>query len=154
MLTLVMTTTVSDVMRKNVFTIKESASIQNSAKEMTDKKVSSLLVVDRNGKAKGLITERDLVRKVCIKNVRTSEVKNKEVMSSPLISISSTSSPSVAADLMLKHNVRHLLVVDENSKNTNKPIGMITPLDFRKYEEYLRDDENKESIETILEYYI
>ncbi|HEX5921423.1 MAG TPA: CBS domain-containing protein, partial [Nitrososphaeraceae archaeon] len=100
------------------------------------------------------ITERDLVRKVCIKNVRTSEVKNKEVMSSPLISISSTSSPSVAADLMLKHNVRHLLVVDENSKDTNKPIGMVTPLDFTKYEEYLRDDENKESIEMILEYYI
>jgi hypothetical protein len=55
---------------------------------------------------------------------------------------------------MLKHNVRHLLVVDENSKDTNKPIGIITPLDFTKYEEYLRDDENKESIEMILEYYI
>lgn len=149
-----MTTTVSDVMRKNVFTIKESASIQNTAKEMTDKKVSSLLVVDRNGKAKGLITERDLVRKACIKNVRMSEVKNKEVMSSPLIMIGSTSSPSVAADLMLKHNVRHLLVVDENSKDINKPIGIITPLDFTKYKEYLRDDENKESIEMILEYYI
>lgn len=154
MLTLVMTTTVSNLMRKNVITIKESASIQNTAKEMTEKKVSSLLVVDRNGKAKGIITERDLVRKVCIKNVRTSEVKNKEVMSSPLIMISSTSSPSVAADLMLKHNVRHLLVVDENSQDTSKPIGMITPLDFTKYEEYLRDDENKESIEMILEYYI
>ena len=154
MLILVMTTTVSDLMRKNVFTIRDTASIQNSAKEMNNRKVSSLLVVDRNGKAKGLITERDLVRKVCIKNVRTSEVKNKQVMSSPLITINSTSSPSVAADLMLKHNVRHLLVVDENSEDNGKPIGMITPLDFTKYEEYLRDDENKESIEMILEYYI
>ena len=149
-----MTTTVSDLMRKNVFTIRDTASIQNSAKEMNNRKVSSLLVVDRNGKAKGLITERDLVRKVCIKNVRTSEVKNKQVMSSPLITINSTSSPSVAADLMLKHNVRHLLVVDENSEDNGKPIGMITPLDFTKYQEYLRDDENKESIEMILEYYI
>ena len=149
-----MTTTVSNLRRTNVITIKESASIQNTAKEMTEKKVSSLLVVDRNGKAKCIITERDLVRKVCIKNVRTSEVKNKEVMSSPLIMISSTSSPSVAADLMLKHNVRHLLVVEENSQDTSKPVGMITPLDFTKYEEYLRDDENKESIEMILEYYI
>ena len=149
-----MTTTVSDLMRKNVFTIRDTASIQNSAKEMNNRKVSSLLVVDKNGKAKGLITERDLVRKVCIKNVRTSEVKNKQVMSSPLITINSTSSPSVAADLMLKHNVRHLLVVDENSEDNEKPIGMITPLDFTKYEEYLRDDENKESIEAILEYYI
>ena len=92
-----MTTTVSDLMRKNVFTIRDTASIQNSAKEMNNIKVSSLLVVDRNGKVKGLITERDLVRKVCIKNVRTSEVKNKQVMSSPLITINSTSSPSVAA---------------------------------------------------------
>jgi CBS domain-containing protein len=141
-------------MRKNVFTIRDTASIQNTAKEMNNKKVSSLLVVDRNGKAKGLITERDLVRKVCIKNVRTSEVKNKQVMSSPLITINSTSSPSVAADLMLKHNVRHLLVVDENSEDNGKPIGIITPLDFTKYQEYLRDDENKESIEMILEYYI
>jgi CBS domain-containing protein len=149
-----MTTTVNDLMRKNVFTIRDTASIQNSAKEMNNRKVSSLLVVDRNGKAKGLITERDLVRKVCIKNVRTSEVKNKQVMSSPLITIDSASSPSVAADLMLKHNVRHLLVVDENSEDNGKPLGMITPLDFTKYEEYLRGDENKESIEMILEYYI
>ena len=149
-----MTTTVTDLMRKNVFTIRDTASIQDTAKEMNNKKVSSLLVVDRNGKAKGLITERDLVRKVCINNVRTSEVKNEQVMSSPLIMINSLSSPSVAADLMLKHNVRHLLVVDENSEDNRKPIGMITPLDFTKYEEYLRDDENKESIETILEYYI
>ena len=149
-----MTTTVRDLMRKNVFTIRDTASIQNTAKEMNNKKVSSLLVVDRNGKAKGLITERDLVRKVCIKNVRTSEVKNKQVMSSPLVTINSTSSPSVAADLMLKHNVRHLLVVDENSEDNGKPIGIITPLDFTKYEEYLRGDENKESIEMILEYYI
>ncbi|HEX2306601.1 MAG TPA: CBS domain-containing protein [Nitrososphaeraceae archaeon] len=149
-----MTTTVSDLMRKNVFTIEESASIQNSAMKMRDKKVSSLLVVDSDGKPTGLVTERDLVRKVCSNDVRTSEVKNKDIMSSPLITIDSKSSPSIAADLMLKHNVRHLLVVDGNSKDTTKLIGMITPLDFTKYEEYVRDDENKENIEMILEYYI
>jgi CBS domain-containing protein len=149
-----MTTTVSDLMRKNVFTIEESTSIQNSAMKMKDKKVSSLLVVDSDGKPVGLVTERDLVRKVCINDVRTSEVKNKDIMSSPLITVSSKSSPSIAADLMLKHNVRHLLVVDDNSKDTSKLIGMITPLDFTKYEEYRRDDEDKESIEMILEYYI
>jgi CBS domain-containing protein len=149
-----MTTTVSDLMRKNVFTIEESTSIQNSAMKMKDKKVSSLLVVDSDGKPVGLVTERDLVKKVCINDVRTSEVKNKDIMSSPLITVSSKSSPSIAADLMLKHNVRHLLVVDDNSKDTSKLIGMITPLDFTKYEEYRRDDEDKESIEMILEYYI
>ena len=149
-----MVTTVSDLMRKMVFTIEESDSIQNSAVKMRDKKVSSLLVVDSAGKPTGLVTERDLVRKVCINDVRTSQVKNKEIMSAPLITIDSKSSPSIAADLMLKNNVRHLLVVDDNSENVNKLIGMITPLDFTKYEEYVRDDEDRESIEMILEYYI
>ena len=102
----------------------------------------------------GLVTERDIVRKVCINDVRTSEVTNKEIMSSPLITIDSKSSPSIATDLMLKHNVRHLLVIDDNSEDTNKPIGMITPLEFTRYEDYARDDEGKDILEKILEYYI
>lgn len=149
-----MVTTVRELMRKEVFTIEESESIQNSAVKMNDKKVSSLLIVDSEGKPTGLVTERDLVRKVCIKDVRTSQVKNKDIMSAPLITIDSKSSPSIAADLMLKHNVRHLLVVDDDSEDANKLIGMITPLDFTKYEEYVRNDEERESIEMILEYYI
>jgi hypothetical protein len=63
-------------------------------------------------------------------------------------------SASIAADLMLKNNVRHLLVIDEKSNDVNKPIGMVTPLDFTKVGEYSRDYEDKNSIEMILEYYI
>jgi CBS domain-containing protein len=78
-------------------------------------------------------------------------------MSSPLITISSKSSPSEAADMMLQHNVRHLLVVDRsndnNSSNPSKPIGIVTPLDFTRYQEYSNDKE-KDTIEKILEYYI
>jgi signal-transduction protein with cAMP-binding, CBS, and nucleotidyltransferase domain len=151
---LFMTTTVSDLMRKNVYTIEESASIQDTAKKMNDKKVSSLLVLDRNDKPIGLVTERDLARKVCINDLRTSEVKNKEIMSAPLITIDSKSSPSTATDLMLRYNVRHLLVIDDKSEDANKPIGMITPLEFTRYEEYPRNDEGKDNLEKILEYYI
>ncbi len=149
-----MTITVSDLMRKKVDTIEETASIQETAKKMKDKKVSSLLVLDVDGKPIGIVTERDLVRKVCINDVRTSEVTNKGIMSSALITIDSKSSPSTAADMMLRHNVRHLLVIDDKSGDINKPIGMITPLDFTKYQEYTRDDEHKDTIEEILEYYI
>ena len=149
-----MTITVGDLMRKRVDTIEETASIQETAKKMKDNKVSSLLVLDIDGKPIGLVTERDLVRKVCINDVRTSEVTNKSIMSSPLITIDSKSSPSTAADMMLRSNVRHLLVIDDNSVDINKPIGMITPLDFTKYKEYTRDGEHKDAIEEILEYYI
>jgi hypothetical protein len=49
--------------------------------------------------------------------------------------------------------VRHLLVVDKN--DANKPIiGMVTPLDFTRYQEYTNDDIQKDAVEKILEYYI
>ena len=139
-------------MRKKLETIEEMASVQEAAKKMKDKNVSSLVVVDTNGKPQGLVTERDLARKVCINDVRTSTVTNKEIMSSPLITINAASSPSIAADMMLQNNVRHLLVVDEKD-NANKPVSIITPRDFTRYQEYAAN-EDKDAIEKILEYYI
>jgi CBS domain-containing protein len=107
-----MTSNISDLMRKKLVTIEESSSVQESANRMKDKNVSSLIVVDANGRPLGLITERDLVRKVCIHDVPTSKIINRDIMSSPLISIESKSSQSDAVDIMLQNNVRHLLVVD------------------------------------------
>ena len=135
-------------------TIEESSSVQESANRMKDKNVSSLIVVDANGRPLGLITERDLVRKVCIHDVSASKIINRDIMSSPLISIESKSSQSEAVDIMLQNNVRHLLVVDnESSENVNKPIGIVTPLDFTKSEGYAGSDDN-DTIEKLLEYYI
>jgi CBS domain-containing protein len=146
-----MATTINSIMRKQLETIEGTASVQQAAKKMKDKNVSSLVVVDESGVPQGLVSERDLVRKVCTTDVSISTVKNKEVMSSPLIAISSRSSPSEAADMMLQHNVRHLLVVDND--NVNKPIGIITPLDFTRHQEYVAN-EDREAIEKMLEYYI
>jgi len=159
-----MTTTISDIMRKKLETIEGTASVQQAAKKMKDRNVSSLLIVDENDKPQGIVSERDLVTKICTNDRISSTVTNKEIMSAPLITISSRSSPSKAADMMLQHNVRHLLVVDvddddrdnygnSNTRNLNKPVGIITPLDFTRYQEYTNDKE-KDTIEKILEYYV
>ena len=70
-------------------------------------------------------------------------------MSSPLITIKASSPISTAADMMLKNDVRHLLIVDDG----NKPIGIITPLDFTSYQDYTTD-EDREAIERVLENYM
>jgi signal-transduction protein with cAMP-binding, CBS, and nucleotidyltransferase domain len=149
-----MTIVVRDLMRKNPYTVAESASIQDTARIMNDKKVSSLVILDEDNNPVGLVTERDLVRKVCINDLPTNRVTNKEIMSSPLITIDSESSATTATDLMLKNNVRHLLVIDNESKDNNQPIGIITPLDLVRYEEFTRDEGRKDVLEMILEYYI
>ena len=67
---ILMTISISEIMSKKIETIEEMASVQEAAKKMKDKNVSSLVVIDVNGKLTGLVTERDLVRKVCINDVR------------------------------------------------------------------------------------
>ena len=145
--------TIAEIMSKKIETIEESASVQELALKMKDKNISSLLVVDSFGKSKGLITERDLIRKVCVKDICTSQVIIKEIMSLPLITINSNESPSTAIDIMLQHNIRHLLVVDDETE-INQPIGIVTPRDLTRYQEFTRDDANKDNLEKILEYFI
>jgi len=145
--------TIAEIMSKTIETIEESASVQQAAIKMKDRNVSSLIVVDSLGNSKGLVTERDMVRKVCINDVYTRKVIIQEIMSLPLITITPNDSPSTAIDMMLQHNIRHLIVVD-NTTEINKPMGIVTPRDLTRYPEFTRDDANKDDLEKILEYFI
>jgi CBS domain-containing protein len=144
-----MTLEISSMMTKKIEMIEGRASVQEAAKKMKNVNVSSLIVVDDKGKPQGLVTERDLVRKVCINDAPMSRVSNLEIMSSPIITIDTNSSASAAVDTMLRDNIRHLMVVDKN--DANKPVGIITPLDLR--EEGYTDDGLKRSIKELSEYY-
>lgn len=144
-----MTISIREMMTKKLETIEEASSIRDSARKMMDNNVSSLVVVDGEGRLQGIVTERDIVRKACVNDVRTSEVTNKEIMSSNLIFIQSNSSASEAVDLMVQNNIRHLLVIDK--ENIEKPVGMITPLDLR-WEEY-SDEGLMDAIEELSMYY-
>ena len=152
-----MTTTtksVGEIMTKKLETIAISNSAQEAAKKMRDKNVSSLLVIDNNNntsKPIGIVTERDLVRKVCVNDASSKHTMIQEITSSPLITIDAISSVEVAADVMIQNKVRHLLVVEDN--DINKLLGIITPGDFTDYlkENLNIDDVNAKIIESIKE---
>src|SRR5215475_3276889 len=107
-----MTINISDMMSKNLELIEEMTSVQEAARKMKEKNVGSLVVVDNEKRPLGTVTERDLVRKACVNDIRTSAINVNKIMSSPIITIDSSSSASEAADMMVQKNVRHLLVVD------------------------------------------
>jgi len=144
-----MTVTVSDMMTKELETIEEASSVLDAAMRMRDTNVSSLVVVDKEGKPLGIVTERDIVRKACVNDVSTSKVTNKEIMSPRLITIDPDSSASTAIDIMLRNNIRHLLVI--NKDKPEKPLGMITPLDLR--DEEFTDEGLRNAIEELSMYY-
>lgn len=145
-----MTQSIAEIMTEKLETIVITGSAQDAAKKMSDKDVSSLVVTDNN-KPVGIITERDLVRKVSVKDVNSSNVLIKDILSSPLVTIDSKLTIEGAADTMVNNKVRHLLVVDNN--NINRPIGVITTTDFASYlkENIDMDEVNARILESLKE---
>ena len=91
-----MVKSVSEIMTVKIETIGLEETAQMAAKRMKDKNVSSLVVVDRNDQAIGIVTERDLVREVCIQDASSSEFIIQHIMSSPIVTIDPNSSIETA----------------------------------------------------------
>ena len=146
-----MTQSIAEIMTEKLETIIITGSAQDAAKKMSDKDVSSLVVTDNNNKPVGIITERDLVRTVSVKDANSSNVLIKDILSSPLVTIDSKLTIEGAADTMVNNKVRHLLVVDNN--NINRPIGVITATDFASYlkENIDMDEVNAKILESLKE---
>ncbi len=148
---------VGELMTEKLETIDSSSMAYEASKKMRDKKIGSLVVLDKknSNRSIGIVTERDLVRKVCANDANSSKIFVKDIMSSPLVTIDSRSSVEVAADIMAQNKVRHLLVVqeDENIGEVNKPLGIITPSDFVGYlkENLNMDDVNAKILESLKE---
>ena len=62
---IVMAKNVSEIMTVEIETIGLEDTAQTAAKKMKEKNVSSLIVMDGNDQAVGIVTERDLVAEVC-----------------------------------------------------------------------------------------
>ena len=138
-------------MTQKLETIEVSSSAQEAAKKMRDKKISSLVVVDGNRKPVGIITERDLARKVCVNDASSKNTLVQDIMSDALVTTDAISEVEVAADIMIQNQVRHLLVVEDD--DISKPLGIITPSDFAGYlkENLNINDVNAKIIESLKE---
>jgi CBS domain-containing protein len=119
---------VSDIMTAKLETIELGHSSQKAAKMMTDKKISSLIVVDNGGRAVGIVTERDLVRKVCSQDSSSKDFLVKDVMSSPIVTIDSSSSIENAVNTMITSKLRHLIVSEGN-----QTMGIISSTNLINY---------------------
>ena len=104
---------VKRVMARNIVTVDKQSTAMEVAAIMDTKNVGSVLVVDKtDGKYVGIVTERDIVRKVVAKGLDGSSYLVKGVMSSPLVTIESTKTIFEAGDLMDQKKVRHLAVTE------------------------------------------
>jgi CBS domain-containing protein len=118
--------TVKGFMTTNVITIGVNETVLYAAKLMHQQDVGDLVVMEGNV-PKGIVTERDLVRRVMALK-KPLETKVSEIMTDPLITIEDNASIRDAARKMVKHKIRRLPV----TKNTVL-VGIIVASDFAKH---------------------
>jgi CBS domain-containing protein len=102
---------VRDVMSSPVVTIYEDESSDKAAANMDMKDLGAVIVQNNAGKSIGIITERDLVKRVVAKNLKPDTVKVKEIMTTPLVTVEPDASISDAARRMTRLDIRRLGVI-------------------------------------------
>ncbi len=114
-------------MIRDVATIEHDKTAKDVALLLAEKNISSLVVV-KNGEPIGLVTERDLARKVSTTDKKSSEVPLSEIMSPNFRWVEPMTSIEDAVQKMLNKNIRRLLVLENG-----KLVGIITETDLAKY---------------------
>lgn len=118
---------IRDIMEKNVITIDYEKTVFDVACLMKENKISFLVVL-KNNEPIGIITERDLVRKIVAKDKVASKVPLSEIMSYKFRSVTPSTEIEDAVQKMLNHKIRRLLVVEEG-----KLVGVITQTDLTSF---------------------
>jgi CBS domain-containing protein len=124
---------VLDVMTNKPVTASKDMILQDAARLMEENNVNSLLIVE-SGKAIGIITDEDIVRKVVAKGLEPRKLRLKDLFVTELISITSDKDIYDALILMRDHAIRQLPVIDDD-----KLVGYLTLKDILKIEPELID---------------
>ncbi len=85
-------------------------------------------MVTQSGKYVGIVTERDLVRKVTHKALDPTSVSLKDIMSEPLITIDANAGLGEATALMASRKIRRLLAIDDDGNF----LGIFTQRDLQE----------------------
>lgn len=147
---------VEDVMTMDVITIDENASVKEAADIMNQYEIGCLIAV-RKGKAIGIITERDLLKRVIVETKNAKKTKVGEVMSSPLEVVAPGTSLEEASRLMFKKKIKKLPVVEKN-----RLLGLVSltdiarcqPAIIKMLKAFAVAQNTPKSMKKVLDYYI
>jgi len=126
---------VRDVMTYPAITEEEDAAVAKISKIMKTSGIGSV-VITKEDKPVGIVTDRDIVIKVIMKDRDPGKLKVKEIMSSPLMTIEADASLRRACKLLVEKGIRRLLVIDDSELVGVVSIRNIVtgePLHVRKY---------------------
>jgi CBS domain-containing protein len=111
---------VRDVMTPHVIAEDEATRVRQLAKKMELAGIGSIVITSK-GRPVGIVTDRDITIKVCALKKNPDEVRAKEIMSTPLITIEPDAPLEKACQLMAERGIRRLPVVEDD-----RLVGMLS----------------------------
>ncbi len=117
-------------MSSPVITISDTDTVLTATKLMKKNAIGCVVVVDKSGKPLGLMTERDVVRRVAALDLLPSKVKASKSMTKPPSTIDAATNVTDAAKKMKQLNIRRLVVLQDGKLEgiiTSNDIVDITP---------------------------
>ncbi|MEM2761099.1 MAG: CBS domain-containing protein [Nitrososphaerales archaeon] len=118
---------VKDLMTKKVITIGLEHDALDAAKVMKNEQIASLVVM-KDSKPYGIVTERDFLRRVCANNFQSKNTKLVDITSSPLITIDPNATVEDAVKVMVENKIRRIVVTEKDTV-----VGILTATDLAAY---------------------
>ena len=107
---------VSDVLQvkgSHVYSINSQASVYEAIKEMAEKNIGALIVID-NEELTGILSERDYARKIVLKGKSSHEILVKEIMTKHVKTVTPDDTIEHCMELMSDNHFRHLPILKDN----------------------------------------
>ena len=122
---------VEDVMVKDVIKINEDVTIKEAAGLMNKYEIGCLIAV-KKGKVSGILTERDLLKRVVAESKDASKLRVRDVMTSPLIVAEAKMDLGEAVKLMFERKIKKLPVVEDK-----RLIGLVSLTDIARFQPHM-----------------
>lgn len=142
-----------DIMTKEVIILNVNLTVKEAAKIMSKTGTSSVVITE-NDKIRGILTERDILKRIVAEGKNSRKTKVKDIMSKPLVIIGPKTDLEKAARLMFEKKIKNLPVILENrliGLINLQDICRIQPQILRLLKEVMEPPKN---IQKILRYYI
>ncbi len=116
-----------DVMVSEVVTVEADDTVAEAVKIMNEQEIGCLIVLNAAEKPVGIVTERDMLKRMLVTLRDPRKTKISEIMSQPLIFGTPHMDVEVAARLMFKKKIKKLPIVENGNL-----VGLVTLTDLAR----------------------